>query len=113
MYTVKKNRLFDTAIRQHMPTFFWGVMFCDMEHDKNIRRLDSLRNLDWWWKVPINLTLFSIFIFFGSVDIEPLDAMRPEDMRTFDAAVTGNYTIGMPFCMLIAALAVFVLALIS
>jgi hypothetical protein len=113
MYTVPKTRLFDTAVRQHLPTFFWGVMFCDLEHDKNIRRLDSLRNLDWWWKVPINITLLSIFIFFGSVDIEPLDAERPEDMRTFDAAVTGGYTIGMPLCMLIAALAIFVLALIS
>ena len=88
-------------------------MFCDLEHDKNIRRLDSIRDLDWWWKIPINTTLFILFIFFGSVDIEPLSAEKPDDIRTFDMAVTGNYVIGMPVCMLLAALAVFVLALIS
>ena len=113
MYTVPKTRLFDTAVRQHMPTFFWGIMFCDLEHDKSIRRLDTLRNLEWYFKIPINATLFILFIFFGSVDIEPLSAEKPDDIRTFDMAVTGNYVIGMPVCMLLAALSVFVLALIS
>lgn len=113
MYTGSKTRLFDTAVRQHMPTFFWGVMFCDLEHDKVNRRLDALRDLDWWWKVPINATLFILFIFYGSVDIEPLSALKPDDIRTFDMATTGNYVIGMPVCMLLAALSIFVLALIS
>ena len=58
-------------------------MFADLEHDKNIRRLDAIRNLDWWWKIPINISLFIIFIFYGSVEIESERAHKPDDVTTF------------------------------
>jgi peptidoglycan/LPS O-acetylase OafA/YrhL len=69
-FAVPKNRLFDVAIRQNLPIFFWGVMFCDLEHDKTNRRIDSLRNLPWYFKFPLNTVLFALFCIYASVDIE-------------------------------------------
>jgi len=81
-----------------MPTFIWGILFSDLEHDKSIRRLDTLRNLEWYFKIPINATLFILFIFYGSVDTKYELYGKPDDMKTFEMAVTGNYVIGFPVC---------------
>ena len=113
MHSVPKNRLFDTAIRQNMPLFFIGVMFCDLEHDPKIRRLDTLRNLPWYFKVPVNISLIILFFFYASVEEEQNDHLRSDDYRTYDIAATNDYLIGHPVCMLIAGLSIFILALIS
>ena len=82
MYEVKKAFLFDKAIRMHLPTFCWGVMFCDLEFiNVNGRRyLDVLRELNIWAKIPLNLCLFSFFCIFGSVDIETLNHTRGDEL---------------------------------
>jgi peptidoglycan/LPS O-acetylase OafA/YrhL len=77
-YTAPKSRRFDLAIRENMPTFIWGILFCDLEHDKSIRRLDSLRNLEWYFKIPINASLFILFIFYGSVDTDRAGDKHPD-----------------------------------
>ena len=50
----------------HIPIFFVGVIIADMETIPTGRPLDWLRNLSIWWKIPINLILFTIFITYGS-----------------------------------------------
>ena len=112
-FHVKHDQFFDKAIRESIPTFFIGVLFCDLEHDQKVRRLDALRELPWYFKIPINLSLVIMFFIYASVAEDSEDHYRPEDMRTYDAMVTGNYKIGFPVCMHIAALSIFLLALIS
>ena len=113
MYSGHKTRLFDVAIRQNMPLFFIGVMFSDLEHDTKIRRLDALRNLPWYFKIPVNTSLLVLFFFFASVEEEEHSYLKKEEYRTFDKNTTNDYTIGFPTCMLIAGLSIFILALIS
>lgn len=88
-------------------------MFCDLEHDKKVRRLDALRGLPWYAKIPLNTALIVIFFIYASVAEDVEDHLRTEDMRTYDIMVTGDYTIGFTVCMHIAALSIFLLALIS
>jgi peptidoglycan/LPS O-acetylase OafA/YrhL len=115
MYAVRPSYLYDKALRQHIPTFAWGVIFADIEtiniHGR--RPLDVIRKLNIWAKIPLNLFLFTLFVIFGSVDIEPLNSMRAEENQTYSLTVTFGYFIGMPVSMLIAALAVFFLCLTS
>ena len=81
MYAVRPSYLYDKAIRQHLPTFAWGVIFADIESiNINGRRpLDVIRKLNIWAKIPLNLFLLTLFICFGTVDIEPLNSMRSEE----------------------------------
>jgi peptidoglycan/LPS O-acetylase OafA/YrhL len=112
-FHVKHDQFFDKAIRESLPTFFIGVMFCDLEHDQKVRRLDSLRELPWYVKIPLNTALIVIFCIYASVAEDSEDHYRHQDMRTYDIMVTGDYTIGFGVCMHIAALSIFLLALIS
>ena len=41
-------------------------MIADIESNPKSRPLDFLRDLSIWWKIPINLILFFIFITYGS-----------------------------------------------
>lgn len=102
-------------MRQHLPTFAWGVIFADIEtiNINGRRPLDVIRKLSIWWKIPLNLFLFAIFCIFGSVDIEPLNQMRDDQYQTYSLTVSFGYFIGFPICMLIAALALFFLCLTS
>jgi peptidoglycan/LPS O-acetylase OafA/YrhL len=115
MYEVRTSHLYDKAVRQHLPTFAWGVIFADIDSiNINGRRpLDVLRKLNIWVKIPFNLFLFGLFVIFGSVDIETLSHMRSDDNQRYNLVVTFGYFIGMPVSMLIAALAIFILALTS
>lgn len=115
MYAVRPSYLYDKAIRQHLPTFAWGVIFADIEciNINGRRPLDVIRKLNIWAKIPLNLFLFTLFCVFGSVDIEPLNSMRAEENQTFSLTASFGYFIGMPVCMLIAALSIFVLCLTS
>jgi len=115
MYEVKPSFLYDKAVRQHLPTFAWGVIFADIDSvNINGRRpLDVLRKLNIWIKIPFNLFLLGLFVIFGSIDIETLNGMRSEENQRYSLVVSFGYFIGMPICMLIAALAIFILALTS
>ena len=115
MYEVRPSHLYDKAVRQHLPTFAWGVIFADIDSiNINGRRpLDVLRKLNVWVKIPFNLFLFALFVVFGSVDIETLNHMRADEDQRYNLVVTFGYFIGMPVSMLIAALAIFLLALTS
>lgn len=115
MYEVKKSYLYDKAVRMHLPTFAWGVLFADIDSiNINGRRpLDVLRKLNIWAKIPLNLFLFTLFVIFGAVDIETLSNMRSEENQRYNLVVTFGYFIGMPVAMLISALAIFLLALTS
>jgi len=61
----------------------------------------------------LNFFLFSLFVLFGSVDIESLNNLRAEEMQTYSLTISFGYTIGFNICMLISALSIFLLALIS
>ena len=115
MYEVKPSFLYDKAVRMHIPTFAWGVIFADIDSiNVNGRRpLDVLRKLNIWAKIPLNLFLLTIFIVFGAVDIETLNHMRADENQRYNLVVTFGYFIGMPVSMLIAALAIFILSLTS
>jgi len=115
MYEVKKSFLYDKAVRMHIPTFAWGVIFADIEtiNINGRRPLDVLRKMSIWVKIPFNLFLFALFVVFGSVDIETLNHMRADENQRYGLTVTFGYFIGMPIAMLIAALAIFLLALTS
>lgn len=115
MYEVKPSFLYDKAVRMHIPTFAWGVVFADIDtiNINGRRPLDVIRKLNIWAKIPLNLFLFAIFVVFGSVDIETLNHMRAEENQRYNLVVTFGYFIGMPVSMLIAALAIFFLALTS
>jgi len=45
MYEVRLPYLYDKAVRMHLPTFAWGVIFCDIEaiNYGGKRPLDVLR----------------------------------------------------------------------
>jgi len=88
-------------------------MFCDLEHDTKIRRLDALRELPWYFKVPINTGLFILFCFYGSVWEEENSRLKSDEWRSYEKSATNDYMIGFPVCMLISAVSIFVLALIS
>ena len=82
MYAVPKSYLFDKALRTHLPTFAFGVIFADIESiNINGRRpLDVIRKLPLWAKIPFNLFLFTIFFVFCAIDIEGLNNIRdPEN----------------------------------
>ena len=40
-------------------------MFSDMESMVQ-RPLDNVRNLEWYWKLPVNIVFISIIILLGS-----------------------------------------------
>lgn len=115
MYAVRPSYLYDKALRQHLPTFAWGVIFADIEciNINGRRPLDVIRKLSIWVKIPFNLFLFTLFVVFGSVDIEPLNGMRADEHQTYSLTVSFGYFIGMPVCMLICALSIFFLCLTS
>jgi len=75
-FHVKHDQFFDKAIRESLPTFFIGVMFCDLEHDQKVRRLDSLRELPWYVKIPLNTALIVIFCIYASVAEDSEDHYR-------------------------------------
>ena len=99
----------------HLPTFIWGVMLADLEciNINGRRPFDVIRKLSIWVKIPLNLFLFTLFVVFGTVDIEPLNNMRDEPDQAYSLTVSFGYFIGMPICMLIAALSLFILCLTS
>lgn len=115
MYEVKPSFLYDKAVRMHVPTFAWGVIFADIEciNINGRRPLDVIRKLSIWVKIPLNLFLFTLFCVFGSVDIETLNHMRSDENQKYGLTVSFGYAIGMPMCMLIAALSIFLLSLTS
>jgi len=48
-----------------IPVFFYGVILADLE-TFHVRPLDSIRNLHWGWKIPVNLALFTVAVSFGA-----------------------------------------------
>ena len=50
---------------KNMPFFIIGVAFADMDTSE-YRPFDKLRDLSLWWKIPLNLVLFTLFLFYGS-----------------------------------------------
>ena len=62
--TAQKDRMLTRGFR-HLPLFFIGVVFADIESLEK-RPLDKVRNLSIWWKIPINTVLLAIFLVYGS-----------------------------------------------
>ena len=50
----------------NMPVFFFGVAFADLETWKDYRPLDSVRELHWGWKIPLNTFIIAIVFSYGS-----------------------------------------------
>jgi hypothetical protein len=48
-----------------IPVFFYGVILADLE-TFHVRPLDSIRNLHWGWKIPVNFGLFVVAVSFGA-----------------------------------------------
>jgi hypothetical protein len=48
-----------------MPWFVLGVALADLECSE-YKTFNKLRELDIWWKIPINTVLFVLFVIYGS-----------------------------------------------
>ena len=60
--------------------FTYGLIFSDIEHlTKGFGRpLDAIRNMNFWVKIPINLFLIILFMFYGSLLPDDQCAMKDE-----------------------------------
>jgi hypothetical protein len=50
----------------NMPLFIFGVIFADLETWKDYRPLDSVRELHWGWKIPLNTVILFLVASWGS-----------------------------------------------
>lgn len=114
-FETKRGYHFDKILRFHLPTFAFGVIFADLEcvNINGRRPLDVIRKLPLWVKVPFNISLFTLFAVFGTVDTEYQTWMKEKHFQKYSLSASFGYTIGFPMCMLIAGLAMFILCLTS
>ncbi len=97
----------------HFPVFFFGVIIADLETFKEYRPLDTLRDLNIWWKIPINVVLFFVAVSFGSYSNNARCNGVHDGYCDFWAVISWDGYIPMPFCTYIGANAFIILALTS
>ena len=100
-------------IVKHIPVFFFGVIFADLENLKPTRPLDWLRNLSIWWKIPINLFLFIVIISWGSYSGDGKCVQVSDGTCPFWVYATFYETVPKLVCTFVAANALILLALTS
>jgi len=89
-----------------------GVAFSDMEFIKGWRPLDQFRNINIWLAVLRNVVLLLIFFFYGSLNRYGCYRAEDDQCPVFNA-ITLNFYLPFWIAIDIAALAIFVLALLS
>ena len=97
----------------HLPVFFLGAILADFETMKDHRPLDALRNLNTWWKIPINLVLIWVFLALGSYKGNGKCLTDDDGDCEFWRYATLNFTLNKLVCNYLAAIALFLLALTS
>ena len=97
----------------HLPVFFLGVVLADFEHMKDVRPLDLVRDLKWWWKIPINLVLVFIIVSLGSYRGNGHCLNDHDGNCEFWKYVTLNFALNKLFYNYIAAIALIFFALTS
>ncbi len=114
-FTSKNNNSkIDFNLRNFMPHFFLGVLFCDLDTAEGGSYFDPVRKLGIWWKIPLNTFLLFIFISYGSV-IPKLTCKdrEPEDCERYFNIITFNYKIRWYWSATIGAIAGFLLTMTS
>jgi hypothetical protein len=51
----------------YLPHFFIGVLLCDLDNAEGGSYIDKVRNLNLWYKIPLNSILLFLFFIYGSV----------------------------------------------
>ena len=97
----------------HFPVFFYGVIYADLE-TFHVRPLDTLRELHWGWKIPINFGLFFVAVSYGSYSNNRLcDEHFNDGYCVFWEIISWDGYIPMEICTHIGANALIILALTS
>jgi len=100
-----------------IPVFFYGVILADLE-TMHQRPLDSIRNLHWGWKIPVNFALFFVAVSFGAysnsniLHCEEVDSEK-KGYCYYWAVISWNGVIPMEICVHIGANALIILSLTS
>lgn len=113
----ENNSKIDVNLRAYLPLFTFGVIFSDVENLKlpkgELMPFEKMRQLAWYWKIPINLVLVILFTFYGSTIEQETCKKRGDDCAFFDAV---QFYQGAKFFWIfqtIAAIAGFILAITS
>lgn len=113
----ENNSKIDVNLRAYLPLFTFGVIFSDVENLKlpkgELVPFEKMRQLAWYWKIPINLALAILFTFYGSTIEQETCKKRGDDCAFFDAI---QFYQGAKFFWIfqtIAAVAGFILAITS
>jgi peptidoglycan/LPS O-acetylase OafA/YrhL len=97
---------------RHLPLFFMGTAFCDMEFIKGWRPIDNFRNINIWLAILRNIVLLAIFLLYGSLNRYGCYE-ESDDQCTINNIITIDSYIPYWVALWISALAVFFLALTS
>ena len=62
-------------IKIYIPIFLAAVVFADIESFKTWRPLDTIRNLHWGWKIPLNFVFLFLFAVCGSAQPEEIASL--------------------------------------
>lgn len=95
------------------PVFFVGTILADLENIKPRRPLDGVRKLSIWWKIPLNLVAFALFVLYGSFYGDGNCILKDEGDCEYHRIITINHIIPKLGCTYIGAIALIFLALTS
>lgn len=115
-FRAEENTSFlDVNLRAYLPLFTYGVAFSDLENlSKYFRPLDSMRDLNFWIKIPINLALIFLFVSYGSLMPDDVCTKRDDGDCTYYNAITfGTNKYTFWFFQTIGAISGFIFALTS
>ena len=108
----KPNDHYETLIKWYLPVFGYGLIYLDLDNPvKGPRAFDYIRELNFWCKILINVPLFLIFLFYGSITPETDNLSRLEEDQSFTEDMTWDYLISNTVGLTIAANALFFLVL--
>jgi len=108
----KPNDHYETLIKWYLPVFTYGLIYLDLDCPaKGPRALDYIRDLNGWCKILINVPLFLIFLFYGSITPEADNLSRLDEDQSFTEDMTWDYLISNTVGLTIAANALFFLVL--
>ena len=97
---------------KHFPVFFVGVIFADLE-TSDANPLDWLKDLEWFWKIPINLLLLALVAIYGSYYGNGKCLRVNDGDCEFHRIMTINHVIPLEACVYIGAVPLILLALTS
>ena len=76
----KPHDHYETLIKWYLPVFAYGLIYLDLDcPEKGPRAFDYIRDLNGWCKILINVPLFLIFLFYGSITPETDNLSRLDE----------------------------------